>query len=351
MRSTGDPPSPEAVRRLLSESSALARKQPIGAVVEAMSSGFVPEEWPPAFCEDAAPIPFGDAHLLLAADGVAARLLEDPFWAGYCGVLVNANDIAAMGGRPLAMVNVLTGEDLSWRAEVARGLAFGSKHFGIPMVGGHLHPDGPGIGLSVAILGVASHLIPSCSARPGHSIVFVGDVEGAWHDPFPNWDSTSWRQPEQVRAHLALPPTLAEAGLVAAGKDVSNPGLLGTALMMLESSGAGACVDVMAFPRPEGVGVLDWLGAYPGCGFLLVVCPADVSEVVSRATAVGLAGAVVGEVVAGSVLSMSTGGSTVALWDHSLEPVTGVRPWWHGRGEECATRFGARRPGSEVEIP
>ncbi len=325
MRPTGDPPSAEEVRRLLSDSIALARKQPIGAVVETLSAGFVPDGWPVAFGEDAAPIPFGDTHLLLAADGLATELLEDPFWAGYCGVLVNANDIAAMGGRPLAMVNVLGGGDSLWREEVARGLAFGSKHFAIPMVGGHLHPDGPGKALSVAILGAAARLIPSCSALPGHSMVLVVDVEGAWHDPFPNWDSTSWRPSEQVCARLALLPELAEAGLVVAGKDVSNPGLLGTALMMLESSGVGALVDVAAFPRPEGVGALDWLGAYPGCGFLLVVRPSDVEDVVSRAAAVGLAGARVGEVVAGSELSMRVGGSTAALWDHSLEPVTGVR--------------------------
>lgn len=323
--SPGDLPSPEEVRGLLRDSTALARKEPIGDVVETLASGFAPEGWPAAFCEDAAPIPFGDAHLLLAADGLAAPLLEDPFWAGYCGVLVNANDIAAMGGRPLAMVNVLSGEDAAWRDEVARGLAFGSKLFGIPMVGGHLHPEGPGAALSVAILGVASRLIPSCTALPGHSLVLVVDVEGAWHDPFPNWDSTSWRPPAQVRARLALLAELAEAGLVVAGKDVSNPGLLGTALMMLESSGVGAIVDLTAFPRPAGVGVLDWLGAYPGCGFLLVVRPSDVRAVVSRAVAVGLAGAVVGQVVGGSELSMSVGGATVALWDHSLKPVTGVR--------------------------
>ena len=30
---------------------------------------------------------------------------EDPWFAGWSGVLVNLSDIAAMGGRPLALVN------------------------------------------------------------------------------------------------------------------------------------------------------------------------------------------------------------------------------------------------------
>ena len=32
---------------------------------------------------------------------------EDPWFAGWSGVLVNLSDIAAMGGRPLALVNSL----------------------------------------------------------------------------------------------------------------------------------------------------------------------------------------------------------------------------------------------------
>ena len=40
--------------------------------------------------------------LLLAADGMWGKLMDaDPRWAGYCSVLVNVNDIAAMGGIPL----------------------------------------------------------------------------------------------------------------------------------------------------------------------------------------------------------------------------------------------------------
>ncbi|WP_084673843.1 AIR synthase related protein [Methylobacterium sp. WSM2598] len=55
--------------------------------------------------DDCAAIPVGDGHLLLAAagghDGVVA---SDPYFAGYCGVMVNLGDVAAMGGRPLAVV-------------------------------------------------------------------------------------------------------------------------------------------------------------------------------------------------------------------------------------------------------
>ncbi|WP_341850688.1 MULTISPECIES: AIR synthase related protein [unclassified Methylobacterium] len=55
--------------------------------------------------DDCAAIPVGDGHLLLAAagglDGVVA---SDPYFAGYCGVMGNLGDVAAMDGRPLAVV-------------------------------------------------------------------------------------------------------------------------------------------------------------------------------------------------------------------------------------------------------
>ena len=59
--------------------------------------------------EDAAAIEFGDDYILFAADGIMESLLKtNPFYAGYFAVLVNVNDIAAMGGRALAMVDVMS---------------------------------------------------------------------------------------------------------------------------------------------------------------------------------------------------------------------------------------------------
>jgi len=62
----------------------------------------------PNFGEDAAMIPNGDGYLLLAADGLMHGLLSnEPYAAGKAAIMVCVNDIYSMGGRPLAMVNVL----------------------------------------------------------------------------------------------------------------------------------------------------------------------------------------------------------------------------------------------------
>ena len=63
---------------------------------------------PPAVAngDDCAAIPDGDGHLLFAIEGfVEDFVAQQPWFAGYCGVMVNVSDIYAMGGRPLAVVD------------------------------------------------------------------------------------------------------------------------------------------------------------------------------------------------------------------------------------------------------
>jgi hypothetical protein len=98
----------------------------------------------PNFGDDAAVIPLKDEYLLLAADGMMTRLLQnEPYAAGKASVMVTVNDIYSMGGRPLAMVNVLASGDPEHRSKVIDGIRKGCEKLNVPMVGGHLHPDAP----------------------------------------------------------------------------------------------------------------------------------------------------------------------------------------------------------------
>jgi len=68
----------------------------------------------------------GDEVMLLAADGIWSKLMQaDPEWSGYCSVLVNVHDIAAMGGWPVAMVDVLSVDDLEVAKRVLQGMKKG----------------------------------------------------------------------------------------------------------------------------------------------------------------------------------------------------------------------------------
>ena len=55
--------------------------------------------------------------------------------------------------------------------------------------------------------------------------------------------------------------------LVTAGKDISNPGIIGTLGMLLEVSGKGADIDLTQIPKPD----LDALGITQGVAALAVL--------------------------------------------------------------------------------
>ena len=61
--------------------------------------------------DDCAAIADGDGYLLLAIEGFINEFVAaDPWFAGWCGVMVNISDIAAMGGRPIAVVERCLGQ-------------------------------------------------------------------------------------------------------------------------------------------------------------------------------------------------------------------------------------------------
>ena len=67
-------------------------------------------------------IPWKEDYLLLAADGIMPQLLiNEPYAAGKAAVMVSVNDIYSMGGRPIAMVNVLAYGNEEGRIASGRG--------------------------------------------------------------------------------------------------------------------------------------------------------------------------------------------------------------------------------------
>ena len=77
------------------------------------------------------------------------------------------------------------------------------------------------------------------------------DTRGGFRGGSLNWDAASGAPAERLRGDLALLPDLAEDGLVAAGKDISMAGLVGTVMMLCEGSGCGARLEVDAVPLPR----------------------------------------------------------------------------------------------------
>jgi uncharacterized protein len=187
-------------------------------------------------------------------------------------------------------------------------------------VGGHSNHRASESQLAVAIVGRAKRLLTSFDARPGHDLVMAIDLRGAYQEPHPYWNAATGAPGERLRGDLEVLPEISEAGLCGAAKDISMAGAVGTALMLLECSRAGAVIDVDAIPRPPGVALARWLLSFPSFGFVLSVDPVHTGEVLSRFAARGIAAAVVGHVNDSLSVTLRLGDDTSELWDLRSTP-------------------------------
>jgi hypothetical protein len=281
------------------------------------------------FGDDAAVIDIGEDNVILfAADGIWGKIVDkSPWWTGYTSVVVNVNDISAMGGKPIAMVNVMSSGDIDSIKGIMQGIRDGINKFGVPMVGGHTHPDTPYNSLAVAVIGIAKkeYIIRSDTARPGDVIIFAYDMDGRVGPNSPySWDTTSFKQPQFVRDCYLVMVTIAEKKLVTAGKDISNPGSIGTLGMLCETSKVGACVDITKIPKPENIALEHWLKMYPATGYVVTAKPEHVQECIDIFDQVHITAAAVGEINSNHRLEIYNGSEKATVFDFRRDIITGI---------------------------
>ncbi|MDR1954801.1 MAG: methanogenesis marker 2 protein, partial [Candidatus Methanoplasma sp.] len=280
--------------------------------------------------EDAAAVEYGDSYILFAADGIMESLVDsDPFYAGYFAVLVNVNDIAAMGGRPLAMVDVLSLSKSKVCGHILRGMSQGVRKFNVPIVGGHTHPDCRYNAIDISIIGTVpkSDIILSCKAKNGDDIVFVMDLDGSYPSGLRYaWDTTTKKDDALVQAQMGMMTVIASKHLTHSAKDMSNPGCIGTLGMMLESSMKGGTVDIEKIPIPDNVDLIQWLLSYQGCGFVFACPPENSSEIIRLFETVGCSGAVVGKIDGSLKLKLIMDGESDVVFDFEKDIITGCSP-------------------------
>ncbi|MDQ0946487.1 putative N-acetyltransferase (TIGR04045 family) [Streptomyces phaeochromogenes] len=214
--------------------------------------------------DDGAPVPGTD--LIAACDAIVPSMVErDPEWAGWCAVLVNINDLAAMGASPLGLLDAVGARDAAHAARVLAGLARAAKAYGVPVLGGHTQLGVPAA-LSVTALGRTGRPVPGGGGRPGHAVRLTADLGGSWRPGHRGrqWDSSTHRRTDELRTMTGA----VAAARPAAAKDVSMAGIAGTLGMLAEASGCRAVLDVAAVPRPRAATMGDWITCFPGFAML-----------------------------------------------------------------------------------
>lgn len=311
----------------IQEFKGVSRKSSIDNVINLLSEAYnVSGDVIIDIGDDASAVDIGNNQvILIAADGIWGDIMNvNPYWAGYCSVLVNVNDIAAMGGKPLAMVNIMSINNDEIYEDLLTGIKDGCLKFGVPMVGGHLHPDAECDSVGVAIVGIAQKdkLITSFGAEVGDKVIVAIDLDGKPHEMFSlNWDTTYDKDAQLVRDQITAVQYLAEHDYIKSGKDISNPGILGTLEMLLETSDKGAEVNLLDIPINENMSWNDWLKSYPGSGFVFTSTEEKCEFIKEYLAKYSIEANVVGEVTDTNSLYLTYEDKRVEVFNQDKNPV------------------------------
>lgn len=258
---------------------------------------------------------------LLAGEGFMPQFVnDDPWFAGWCGVMVNLSDIAAMGGRATALLNAVWAPDVATAEPLLKGLKDAASAYGIPIVGGHTNLRTTELNLSVSVLGHARQLISSFTAKAGDVLVAAIDHRGRYRPRFDNWCAALDAPHSRLRGDYELLPQLAESGLARSGKDISQGGIAGTALMLAECSRCGFDIDLEAIPRPDGVEIGRWLRTFPSFGFLLSVDPSQANPVCAAFAARDISAVAIGLATDNKEINFKHEGSKATFWNYGISP-------------------------------
>ena len=172
---------------------AAAVKHPLGGLLD----GLLPRDrW---LGDDGVPVPGTD--VIACVDAIVPAMVErDPEWAGWCGMLVTAHDLAAMGAEPTGALDTVGGRDTAHVEAILRGVKAGAEAFGLPILGGHTHLGVPAA-LSVTGFGRTDRPVAASGGRPGDPLHVCADLTGGWRPGYTGrqWDSTSARTRDAAR--------------------------------------------------------------------------------------------------------------------------------------------------------
>jgi selenophosphate synthetase-related protein len=292
------------------------RKADVGEIVEIMGA---------CDLDDAGIMDLDGRYIVVSTDGITEELVKsDPWFAGYYSVLVNVNDVAVKGGRPLGYVNVISSPNRENRLAMAKGIHAGLTKFNLKLMKGHTHPDSSCESVTSAVIGEAKRVVRATTARDGDLLAIAIDLGGAfgvkgWVKCF---DSTLKKSKREIGCMLGALIRAIESGGITASRDISAPGILGTLAMLCEASGVGAEIELGLIPRPKACPLDEWLITYPAMGYLFGVRSLEALAALEKA---GFAVSVVGRFTSERKIVATYEGESGVFLDLYRESIFGLR--------------------------
>lgn len=215
--------------------------------------------------DDAALVTVAGGRVLVSTDMLIEgrhfrRDWSDAADIGTRAAAANLADIAAMGGRAIALVVGFGGPadtPVAWAAELAAGIAAEAARVGAVVVGGDT-VAAPEVVIAITVLGIPGEggVVTRAGARPGDVVAFAGRL--GWAAAGLAVLRRGFRSPRQAVNALRRPQPLYEAGPKAALAgaramiDISD-GLLADLGHIARASGVGIDIDPALLPVDQPV--------------------------------------------------------------------------------------------------
>jgi len=217
----------------------------------------------PATADDAGVFRLGPDLAMVQTVDVFTPIVDDPFDWGRIAAVNALSDVYAMGGRPVAALNVVCWpRDLGFEllGRVLDGASSVLATAGCAVLGGHSIDDPePKFGLAVTGLVDPRHLLTNAAARPGDALVLTKALGTGIATTALKADCCPADLAAVVIESMTTPNDVTAEAAVAAGvraaTDVTGFGLLGHLREMVDASGVRAVLDAAALPAFAGLGL------------------------------------------------------------------------------------------------
>jgi len=250
-----------------------------------------------------------DMLTLITTDRIKTNYIENfPLGAGFSSILVGVDDIYACGGKPLAVSIIISFRDQILGQKMIDGICKGSnlKEFNE---------------LSSTVIGEikSDEYISATNAQDKDDIILAVDFSGkVGRASKLHWDTVTYKSSEDVLNKRKSMNEIAKLKIVNSAKDISNGGIFGTILQLINYSKVGADINIEKIVIPptlieKSYGLETYIQMYLTTSYILTT-PKETSQAVLEIfNDYNMSAAVIGRIKCEPELTITDGKDTIKV--------------------------------------
>ena len=262
-----------------------------------------------------------DMLTLITTDRIKTSYIENfPLGAGFSSILVGVDDIYACGGKPLAVSIILSFKDQILGQKMIEGICKGSKLFKVPIVRGHTNIKEYNE-LSSTVVGEIkrNEYISATNAQDKDKIILAVDFNGKIGRASKlHWDTVTYKSSDEVLNRRKSMNEIAKLKIVNSSKDVSNGGIFGTILQLINYAKVGANINVDKIEIPpllkkNNYTLETYIQMFLTTSYILTAQQEHCEEIIKIFNNHHLTATVIGEIITKNILKINDGKDSIEV--------------------------------------